>query len=81
MATDNRQFSQLSGRTDAVERPVMPDTDEEREIVRQERDQLLGEETGGDAVREPEGQVDQYTGDPAGEDYAAEIERESGGAD
>jgi hypothetical protein len=79
MATDNRQFSQLSGRTDAVERPVMPVTDEEREIVREERKDLLGEELGGDAFREPEGQVDEYTGDPAGEDYTGEIERESGG--
>jgi hypothetical protein len=78
MATDNRQFSQLSGRTDAVERPVMPDVDEEREIVREEREDLLGDDLGGDVFREPEGQVDEYTGDPAGEDYAAEIERESG---
>ena len=77
--TDNRQFSQLSGRTDAVERPVLPDEKlEERDVVRQERAELR-EQLGGDPSAEPEGPVDEYYGDPSSDDYASEIEKESRG--
>ena len=76
--SDNRQFSQLSGRTNEVERPVMPDTGEEREIIDDERD-AVRDEVGVAAGGDPEGPADAYTGDDASEDYGDEVERERQG--
>ncbi len=74
----NRDFTEMSGRSNEVNRPVMPQEEEEREIVARERQEMIGEgfddEASGDAGSQP----DPYSGDPASEDHATELERESG---